>query len=79
MIFFSPLQMEAGMIGFGLIWACERGFTNILYECDLLQIVDALCVSLVNFSFIGKIVKDIKVLIPTATKIPLPTYVVKPM
>ncbi|KAB2631299.1 hypothetical protein D8674_008818 [Pyrus ussuriensis x Pyrus communis] len=52
----------------GLIWAHEKGITNFLCEFDLLQIVDASQDLLVNLSFIGKIIEDIKMLSLTVTE-----------
>ncbi|KAB2635783.1 aspartic proteinase-like protein 2 [Pyrus ussuriensis x Pyrus communis] len=50
------------VVRIGLIWAHERGFTNILSEFDSLQIVDALRDSLVNLSFVGQSIEGIKML-----------------
>lgn len=55
----------------GLIWAFERGFSNILCESDSLQIVEALRQPSVILSPLGQLIEDIKSLAPVVTEVPI--------
>lgn len=63
----SPAYIEALAAREGVSLCVESGYQNSILDNDALQIVMALCKSLINRSIIGPIIKDPKVLLSTIT------------
>lgn len=60
---YSPLQAEALSFRESLHLAVNRGFQNLSFESDSLQIVEAVKNHILNLSTIERVVEDIKALI----------------
>ncbi|XP_068312488.1 uncharacterized protein [Pyrus communis] len=65
----SPLLGEALAVKSAVIWAIFRGFHNIIFETDSLQIVEALRDPSINLSSIGQIIEDIEALRSSITEV----------
>lgn len=54
----SPLHAEALALKDGLVLAATRGYQNVMFESDSLQVISALKDSATNMSSIGHIIED---------------------